>query len=370
MSDKARGVIRQWVSMPGGSCDLRVGEGAIDIIGSVLKGTPGKARTCALVMDASVSDELAERLRRELTDTGFVVRPVRLEGADGSCTLPAVDHLCGFLADVHVTSDDLVCAVGSTEVLSLCSFVCSAWCDGTPLAHVPTDLLAAISASTTPRGISVGDLPMMLATRGGAKYQICDLDVVDTDPSGEAAVHARALMATAALCDSEQALSRLWDRAELLLDGDVETLKDQLADTAKSRGHIVASTSIATRQSIEYGQTFARALTKLTDGNISPGLLLAEAVRFQSRIAAGTEILSVDDVLTMDELLDLLGLDPVSCDVNPEALVSALKEERFLRSSRFLLCLPRGIGRVRPASVDDEVLLEHASAWCASRASA
>ena len=47
MSDKARGVIRQWVSMPGGSCDLRVGEGAIDIIGSVLKGTPGKARTCA-----------------------------------------------------------------------------------------------------------------------------------------------------------------------------------------------------------------------------------------------------------------------------------------------------------------------------------
>ena len=41
--------------------------------------------------------------------------------------------------------------------------------------------------------------------------------------------------------------------------------------------------------------------------------------------------------VTMDELLDLLGIEPVSADVDPDELVSALKEERFLRSSPCLL---------------------------------
>ena len=354
--------------MPGGSCDLRVGEGAIDTLGTVLKGSTGKTRTCALVMDDSVSDELSERIRRELTDAGYLVRPVRLAGDASSCTLPAVEGLTTSLAELHVTSDDVVCAVGGADILSLASFACSAWCTGTPLAHIPTDLYAAITASTTPHGIGVAGIPDMLATRGGAKYQLCDLGIVGTDPSSVGSLNARATMATSALCDSEQAVSRLWDRAELLVDGDVETLKDQIADTAKSRGHIIASTSIATRQTIEYGRTFERVLTRLTNGTIPGGLLLAEAVRFQSRIAAAMDILSVDDVLTMDELLDLLGLETVSCDVDPDELVSALREERFLRSSRFILCLPRGIGRVRPASVDDELLAEHASAWCAARA--
>ncbi len=369
MSNNVSGVIRQWVSMPGGSCDLRVGSGAIDTLGSVLKGSTGKPRTCALVTDNSVGEELAEHVRRELTDAGYLVRPVRLAGDVCACTLPAVEGLASSLAELHVTADDVVCAVGGSDVLSLSSFVCASWCAGTSLCHIPTDLFSAITASTTPSGIGVAGIPDMLATRGGAKYQLCDLDVVGTDPRDGASLDARAIMAASALCDSEQAVSRLWDRAELLVDGDVETLKDQLADTAKSRGHLIASTSIATRQTIDYGQTFVRALTRLTGGSIPRGQLLGEAIRFQSRIAAAMEILSVDDVLTMDELLDLLGLEPVSADVDPDELVSALKEERFLRSSRFILCLPRGIGRVRPASVDDDLLAEHASAWCATRAS-
>lgn len=368
MSNQAGKVIRQWVSMPGGSCDLRVGCGALDVLGSVLKVSTGKSRGCLLVTDGGVGAELAERVRRLLTDAGFVVTSFSFEGERDLCRLPAVEVLASALADGHITADDLVCAVGGTEVLSLCSFVCASWCTGTPLVHIPTDLTAAIEASTTPMGLEVNGVPDMLSARGGAKYQICDLDIMDVDPQCESSLMARALMATAALCDSEPAVSRLWDRAELIASGDVETLKEQLADTAKSRGHIVASTSIATRQTIDYGKTFMRCTYRLTEGSVPQGQLLAEAVRFQSRIAAATEILPVDDVLTSDELLDLLGLEVVSCDVDSDALVKALKEERFLRSSRFILCLPRGVGRVRPASVEDEVLAEHAAAWCATRA--
>lgn len=368
MSPQANRVTRQWVSLPGGSCDLRVGKGAIDIMGSVLKGSVGHPRLCALVTDATMQPEAVERVRRQLTDGGFRVFEVAAPTGAVARTLAQVEALSAKLAEIHVTSDDLVCAMGDIDMLSLCSFVCSAWCGGVPLAHIPTSLAASVEASTTPWGIDVAGAPQMLEARLGAKYQFCDLDSFDTDPRSSGAVRARALMATAALCDAENAVQRLWDRAELLVEGDEETLQEQLADTAKSRGRIVSSTSIATRQSVAFGQTFMRAVSSLAP-ELDEGLLIAEGVRFQARIAAAQKILQVDEVLTMDELLDLLALEPVSCNLDADELFEALRAERFLRSNRFILCLPRGYGRIRPASVEEDVLREHVAAWCASRAS-
>lgn len=368
MSTVNKDITRQWVSMPGGSCDLRVGKGAIDAMGSILKGSVGKPRVCALASDATASAEVREQVRRQLTDAGFRVSEVTVPTGVSARTLAAVEQLAAELAAAKVTADDLICAIGGGDALSLCSFVSASWCGGTPLVHVPCDLLSSVEVGTVPWGIDIAGQPQMLSVRLGAKYVICDLNVVKADSDAPESLTARALMATAAICDSEAAVQHLWDRAELLVDGDVEILRDQMAETAKSRGHIISSTSIATRQSAAFGQTFTNAVARLVGPDVPRGLLLAEAVRFQSRIAAATGILKVDEVLTFDELLDLLALDPVSCDVDPDALVEALKAERFLRSNRFILCLPRGIGRVRPASVDDEVLREHVEAWCASRA--
>ncbi len=370
MSATTNRIVRQWVSAPGGSCDLRIGNEVIASMGSIIKSGVGKPRLCALVTCADTSDDVVEQVRRQLTDTGFKVAPIDLSGLASLRSMEGVATLSAALGAAHITSDDLVCAIGRTDILSLASFVCSLWCAGTQLVHVPCDLNACIEASTSPRGIAVGGADEMLASRLGAKYELCDLDIMDVDPQSDTALYARALMATSAMCDAEQAVQRLWDRAELLVEGDLETLKEQIADTAKSRGRIASSTSVATRQTLSFGRTFLNAVSSLVGDTVPRGLLLAEAVRFQARIAATSDKISVDDVLTLDELLDLLGLDVVTCDVDPDVLVEALRAERFLRSNRFLLNLPHGIGRVRAVAVEDEVLREHAEAWCASRATA
>ena len=109
---------------------------------------------------------------------------------------------------------------------------------------------------------------------------------------------------------------------------DIKTyLSEQLADTVKSRGKVISSTSIAVRQSLTFGTTFLRGMRDLIAPEVPDGLIIAEGVRFQSRIACGLEFLKVDDVLTSDELLDLLALDPITCDVDPQAMVDALKAE-------------------------------------------
>lgn len=366
-ADKGR-IVRQWVSLPGGSCDVRVGAGVIDAMGGIIKGAVGRPRTCALVTGDDASAEIVEQVRRQLTDAGFKVSEVSLAALEQPRTLEGCEKLSEALLACGVTADDLVCAVGDVDLLSLASHVAIAWCGGTPLVQVPTTCTAALVAGPTPLGIDVGGMSEMLTTRPATKHAICDPEVWDLSSDSDDVLMMRALMATSAICDSEPAVQRLWDRADLLVAGEVETLCEQLGDTCKSRGHVASSTSVAIRQSLPLGQTFMRAAARLVGADVPQGLLLAEGVRFQARIAAAMEICSVDDVLTMDELFDMLELEPVVCDVDPEALVEALRQERFARTGRFLLNLPRGLGRVRPSSVDEDLLLEHASAWCATRA--
>ena len=68
-----------------------------------------------------------------------------------------------------------------------------------------------------------------------------------------------------------------------------------------------------------------------------------------------------------EELLERLGLGTVKAAVDADELVAAIQKERFARTNRFMLALPRALGRVRLTAVETETLTEHVRAWCASR---
>ena len=112
---------------------------------------------------------------------------------------------------------------------------------------------------------------------------------------------------------------------------------------------------------------FARALRSVAGDSVPASSLLADGLRFSARLAVALEQLSVDDMFTQDELLERLGLGTCEVPVAPDALVAALKQERFSRTNRFMMATPRALGRVRLSVIPDDLLAEHAAAWCASR---
>ena len=367
MSDANALRMRQWVSMPGGSCNVRIGTEVIDECSAVLKGAVGRPRASAIVKADDVEDALVERLRRQLTDAGFSVEILTVPHGPASRTLAASGALTEDLARCAITADDLVVCVGDTDVLSLSSDVCAQWCAGTPLVMVPTDQLGLVEAPLSPRGLTVAGREGVLALRPCVKHVLFDVDLALHDQVDERDLMARVLMVVTAMCDSEPTFSRLWDRTEAICAGDREEICEQLRDTIKTRGKILSSTALALRQSLSYGESFARALMRLVDG-VAPSTARAEALRFQARLSAGEGHFDVDDVLAQDELLDRLELPTLSARVDPDELVAAVREERFVRTNRFLLGLPRKLGRVRLAAVSDELIAEHVAAWCASRA--
>lgn len=364
MSVELGSFTRQWIALPSASCDMRIGEGLLEAAGSILKGAVGKPRLAALVLGTIVDESLAERIRRQLTDAGFDVGVVPFPSQQSVRQFSTAETLASTLAKLSVTSDDLIVAVGDADELSLCAFVAGAWLGGTTLAVVPTSIDAAVVGIVSPHGIDAGDKSDSFSIRGCARFALCDLSIMGYSDAKMSFTRAR--MATIAMCESERAFSALWDRALEISAGDIDALQLQLPATIKGLGQLLTSSSAAIRSSATYGESFARALTSLVP-SLDQGVALAEGMRFCARLAAALGICSIDDVLVQDELLERLSLGFANCSFDGPALATAICAERFSRTNRLMLELPRSLGKVRLSSVSNELLLEHAQAWCAAR---
>lgn len=361
----ARKAVRQWVTLRNGSMDLRVGTGTLCDLPHALRSAVGRPHGCALVFEPSAPEGVVDTLRRNLSDQGFDLSVAEMPSS--ACDLAAVGSLDVLLAEKGVTADDLVVVVGGYETLSVASFACSSWCGGVSLAEVPLDPVSALLSGPTPRGLDLPGLSRVVVQSGSARFCAIDTEVACRPVGTEGMAHAFAVMVQTAMCDSDRAVGRLWDAADDLAAGDVAALATQMQDSVKTRGKVVASTSAAVRQSVEYGETFARALATLVGESVPASVLLADGMRFAARLGVAAESLTIDDMLAQDELLERLGVGTTPAPVDADALVEALHAERYRRSRRFMLALPRSLGRVRLSVVSDETLSEHVGAWCATR---
>ena len=310
MSDTGALRVRQWVSMPGGSFDARLGTEVIDECAAVLKGAVGRPRASALVAADDVSDELVERLRRQLTDAGFSVGAHRVPAGPAARSLETSGALFAWLAAEHLTSDDLMVCVGDVDVLSLASYACAQWCTGMPLVMVPTSQLGLVEAPLTPRGMDVPGFDRALTVRPCVKHVLFDTDLTLGGVTDEDALMTRVLMVVTAMCDAESSVSRLWDRTEGICAGDREVIVEQLRDTLKTRGKALSSTALALRQSLAYGEAFARALVRLTDGTVAPSTARAEALRFQLQ----QDVFRGDGAVDLGELRHVKPFLPIGDD--------------------------------------------------------
>ena len=357
--------VKQWVPLSGGACDARFGFGVLDELESMLRSVSGRPHRAALLAPSSFDEGLVERVRRELTSAGFEVARIELEAVGGVRSMNTAAQLARHLDDAGISVDDIVCAVGSTDLLSLAAFVCQSWCGGTPLVSVAGDLSTLVEAVATPRGLDVSRHEQMVTVSPWCRHIVCDFDLVSLDPSQEDVMLTRSFMVQAAMLDSVEGFTKLWDRSLEIAGGDLFALSDQLAETLKARGRTSSSTSLALRQSLRYGNELARALARLTKAPRS--ILLAEGLRFAARLSAGMERFEVDDVMAQDELLERLGIGYLEEDLDAEQLVRTFRDECFVRSSRLQVALPEKLGRVRLANVTDELLEAHLGGFCATR---
>ncbi len=359
---------RQLVNFGSTCTDFRIGCGALEELPRLISHVVGTPKRALLVADALLSDEVRETVRRALVDTGFSVEELTFPAGGRIATFPSASRLFAELDRCALTADDLVVACGADELCSLVAFCSKSWCGGTSSVAIPLTLDAMCTVPTAMRALDVeGGAAEMVSLQPSWDMVVCDLDFVIGRPVEEVGRGYACLLASA-LSQSKRVWDQFGEKVAGMADGGEIAFIDALCSAQTARSSAVRSANPSARNSLQYGMTTARALRACLGDSIPAYQLLAEGMRFEARLAHDACGLNADVVFELDDRFDDLGVEEQPFALDADRFVAALKADRFRRSNRFLLALPKAPGSIRLAAVEDEVLERHARAYLASRA--
>ena len=359
-------VRRQVLNYEGKRTDFRVGAGAFDELPPMFKGTVARPRLAVLVAGREATELAGEPVCRGLVDAGFEVRGFALDEDREPVALSTSVQLLEELSHLGVTSEDLIVGLGDADTCSLVTFCASSWCGGMPYALVPTTLDAMVSSPTIMRGLSAGDDAYRVSVQPHPTLVVCDLDLVLGRSVEERGLGLVQIVA-AYLSWGRKYWEGIDETVEGLAGGGEDAYKTAVSGAQTSHVNSLKSASPSAKQALMYGCTTARALRACLGPDVPSYLLLSEGMRFEARLAVSTVSFPAEEVFRQDDALEDLGIEELPFALDAETFIAALKKERLSRANRFMLPLPKRAGFIRLTSIEDDVLLEHAEAYLASR---
>jgi 5-deoxy-5-amino-3-dehydroquinate synthase len=176
MSPPSRHLTAVRVELGPRSYDVLVGPGATSELAGMV---PVSARRAVVVTQAGIG--VAERL-----DIGVPTTLVELPPGERTKSLGTIETLCRAFANVGLTRQDLVVAVGGGVVTDVVGFAASCWHRGTGVIHVATTLLGQIDAAIGGKtGVNLPEGKNLVGSFWQPLGVICDTDVLATLPAEE-----------------------------------------------------------------------------------------------------------------------------------------------------------------------------------------
>lgn len=359
---------RQLLNFGSRSTDLRMGSGAFEQLPKLLAGAVGKPQRALMLHGGSEDGALVEDVRRALVDAGFSVDILSIAECSAAefASLQSVLLSC---EHAQLTGEDLLVGMGSARVCSLASMASRMWMGQLSCVLLPTTLDAMITCATATEPLTLTQncsfAPVQIAPEPA--LVVCDLDLVrSAAPEHNGMGFVR--MIAAHLCESRKAWESFETHIDGLLAGDEISYLECIGMALTSRLNTVKSVSPAARKAYLYGQTTAHALCACLGSDIPAYQLLAEGMRFEARLGVEVFDFSVDAMFAQDDYLADLGVEELTFQLDVPEFIAALNAERHRFSNRFQLALPKNLGIIRLAGIDDDVLERHAQAFLASRA--
>ena len=360
-------VRRHVINFANKSVDYRVGVDALEELPRYMKGVVKVPYRALAVADEASWGRIGQTVERSLIDAGFTVGTHILPADENSATLAHAMSLFERLASLGITKDDVVVCVGDEHLASLVCWVCRSWLGGTPCAVIPTTLNAMLTVATQLDGLSVGEDEPMVELQPEPELVVADLALLKENSQDQLRL-GYVTMVQAMLTDSRKKWDEFPDLISGILAGSEITLLNAIAQTLAARKDVVRGTAPAARTGLTFGYTTAYALRSLLGNDVPWYSLLAEGMRFEARVATDAVNFKVEDVFSLDDCLEDLGVEEVPFELDVDAFIEALHAARFSRANQFMLAIPSHVGSVRLAVVDEDILKRHAGAYLASRA--
>jgi 5-deoxy-5-amino-3-dehydroquinate synthase len=243
------------------SYDVLVGHGAAVQLGELL---PPTARRAAVVSQPGLPVSIAANIEHVVLEIGH---------GEEHKSLATVAQLCSGFADMGLTRNDVVIAVGGGMVTDVAGFAAASYHRGVPVVHVATTLVAMVDAAIGGKtGVNLPQGKNLVGAFWQPHGVVCDLDALETLP-------ARQLR-----CGyGEMAKYHFLTGDDLL----AMPLTDRVARCVEIKSEVVASDERegGRRAILNYGHTLAHALEIATGHDLAHGEAVAIGLVFAAHLA-------------------------------------------------------------------------------------
>lgn len=357
------------VDIPGAPYDVVIGAGVLQDAAKTLALSLGQRRI-ALVTDTTVGEIHGARVSATLASAGFEVRALSIAPGEGSKNWLVAGQLLEALAHEGLERDDLVVAFGGGVVGDLSGFVAATYLRGIAFVQIPTTLLADVDSSVG--GKTGVDLTAGKNLAGAFKQPtmvIVDTEFLSTLPKAEWSA-GLAEIAKSAVISGEEFLCWLEGSVDAIDARDPQVQIEAIRRSVEFKAAVVGTDEKESgiRECLNYGHTLGHAIENVAGyGVVSHGAAVAEGMRFAVRIAVEVLGASQEFVKRQDVLLDSLGLGALNLQLDPEALLAAMRKDKKVRSGEIRWVLPSAAGQWSCVAVDDRIVMEHLRAWADSK---
>lgn len=318
--------------------DAMIGHGILPQLGEYLRSIfpQGKA---VLVCGEFIDERWGNIVADSLSEAGYPLCRIVLSANEEEKSWASLEWLLDTLAEQEITRGDFIIAMGGGVCGDLVGFASAIYLRGLPFVQVPTTLLAAVDAS-------IGGKTGINLERGknlaGAFHQpslvFCDCDTLSTLPQEAWADGLAECIKTAAIANKD--LFQLLEREDVHL-----TIEEIIASTAATKNIFVSGDErdLGKRQLLNFGHTWAHALEKRSNYEITHGRAVAIGMVVMARAAQYHGLSREDCTPALISILQKHHL-PTESPYTIEDLLPYILNDKKRRGNTLPLILPYEIG--------------------------
>ena len=347
---------------------VRIGSGIMGSLGQNLREIErlATARDALVITDSNVAPLYLARAKAALSNAGFAPADIVVPAGEETKALEVAGEIHRAMAQLSFGRDCLVVALGGGVIGDLAGFVASTYMRGVPVVQAPTTLLAMVDSSVGGKtAVNLPEGKNLVGTFFQPSFVCADTDTLATLPEREWRCGCGEV-AKSAVIDSDDFFFWLLDHAHDMAARDEAVATEAIQRCVVFKAGVVArdkTERAGVRECLNYGHTLGHAIESCAGyGTFSHGAAVAEGMRFAAKLAmsefAAQQASTAEFAAAQADLLDMLGLRPLSFEASPSELLSAMKHDKKARKGEVRFVLARDIATWEIVPMSDKAILK------------
>lgn len=339
-------VINLTVRHPGGSYEIRIGDGLLSHLGELVHEEVHACERIAVVTNTVVAPLYGAVVERVLQDAGFTTVTCVIPDGEGHKTLQTVERLYEEFLDGKLDRGGAVVSLGGGVTGDIAGFAAATFMRGVKFVHVPTTLLAMIDASVGGKtGVDLALGKNLVGAFKEPSFVLIDPSVLSTLPANELR---KGIAETI-----KHGIIGAPDLFAVLEGGLVQITPELIASSLRTKIEIVEQDPYedGPRAVLNLGHTVGHALERLSGFHLAHGEAVAIGLAATVRIAARLKMADQDLIDRIAKVLSVWGLPTRVPSYPADEIITAMAHDKKRINGRLRFIIPRGIGRVE--IVDD-----------------